>query len=62
MVKSFSEATDIITIDDDAVVKAVNWLVNQQNPNGTFNEPGKVLHKAMQVSAKGINYEKGCTE
>ncbi|XP_021365550.1 CD109 antigen-like isoform X1 [Mizuhopecten yessoensis] len=48
VVKSFAEASDMITIDNEAVVKAVGWLVDQQNPNGTFNEPGKVLHKAMQ--------------
>ncbi|XP_060084301.1 CD109 antigen-like [Ylistrum balloti] len=48
VVKSFAEASDMINIDNDAVVKAVQWLVDQQNINGTFNEPGKVLHKAMQ--------------
>ncbi|XP_069129864.1 CD109 antigen-like isoform X2 [Argopecten irradians] len=48
VVKSFAEASDMITIDNDAVVKAVSWLVDQQNPNGTFKEPGKVLHSAMQ--------------
>ncbi|XP_033742010.1 pregnancy zone protein-like isoform X2 [Pecten maximus] len=48
VVKSFAEAFDMITIDNRTVVRAVQWLVKQQNPNGTFNEPGKILHKAMQ--------------
>ena len=49
VVKSFVQAKPYIFIDDDVVIKAVNWLVSQQNPNGTFKEPGRVIHKEMQV-------------
>lgn len=49
VVKSFSQASDFITIDENVVQKAVTWLVSQQNENGTFREPGRVLHKEMQV-------------
>lgn len=49
VVKSFSQAADFITIDENVVQKAVTWLVSQQNENGTFREPGRVLHKEMQV-------------
>lgn len=48
VVKSFSQASDFITIDENVVQKAVTWLVSQQNENGTFREPGRVLHKEMQ--------------
>nr|XP_022323516.1 CD109 antigen-like isoform X2 [Crassostrea virginica] len=48
VVKSFSQAADFITIDENVVQKAVTWLVSQQNENGTFREPGRVLHKEMQ--------------
>ncbi|XP_048777079.1 CD109 antigen-like isoform X2 [Ostrea edulis] len=51
VVKSFSEAYDFITIDEEVVKKAVTWLVSQQNNNGTVREPGRVLHKEMQGSS-----------
>lgn len=48
--KSFAQAKQYIFIDDELVLKALEWLVKQQNETiGTFDEPGKVLHKAMQV-------------
>ena len=47
--KSFSEASEFIDMDEENIYNAVSWLVLQQNDTGVFNEPGKVLHKAMQV-------------
>ena len=29
----------------------MQWIVEQQNRDGSFNEPGMILHKAMQVSS-----------
>jgi CD109 antigen len=50
VVKSFAQAKQYIFIDDKLVLKALDWLVLQQDEIiGTFKEPGKVLHKAMQV-------------
>ena len=50
VVKSFAQAKQYIFIDDKLVLKALDWLVLQQDETiGTFKEPGKVLHKAMQV-------------
>ncbi|XP_061165105.1 CD109 antigen-like [Saccostrea echinata] len=48
VVKSFSQALGFITIDENVVKKAVTWLVSQQNENGTFREPGRVLNNRMQ--------------
>ena len=58
VIKSFAQAYDIITIDDDGVMKAVQWIVEQQDRDGSFNEPGRVLHKAMQVSSESS--DKSC--
>lgn len=49
VVKSFAQASPFITIDEGAVLKAIDWMVLYQNENGSFREPGRVLHKAMQV-------------
>lgn len=46
------QAKPYIFIDDAVINKAIEFLMTQQNVNGTFNEPGRVLHKAMQVLAK----------
>ncbi|KAK3579106.1 hypothetical protein CHS0354_022127 [Potamilus streckersoni] len=48
VLKSFVQARPYIYVDDNVNHKAVDWLLTQQNKNGTFNEPGKVLHKEMQ--------------
>ncbi|KAK3607708.1 hypothetical protein CHS0354_016732 [Potamilus streckersoni] len=48
VLKSFVQARTYIYIDNDVINKAVDWLLKQQNINGTFNEPGQVLHKEMQ--------------
>ncbi|XP_062603689.1 CD109 antigen-like isoform X2 [Saccostrea cucullata] len=53
VVKSFSQASGFITIDENVVKKAVTWLISQQNENGTFREPGRVLHKEMQGGSAG---------
>jgi CD109 antigen len=50
VLKSFVQAKPYIFVDDDVINKAVDFLIDQQNADGTFREPGNVLHKAMQVT------------
>ena len=52
VLKSFVQAKPYIFVDDGVINKAVNWLIERQTQDGTFDEPGKVLHKAMQVTAE----------
>nr|XP_039257930.1 CD109 antigen-like [Styela clava] len=36
-------------IEESKVNRAINFILKQQNKDGTFKEPGKVIHKDMQV-------------
>lgn len=49
VLKSFVQAKPYIFVDDDVIHKTIDWILKNQNDNGTFREPGKVLHKEMQV-------------
>ncbi|CAK8680732.1 unnamed protein product [Clavelina lepadiformis] len=35
-------------VEERIIAQALSFLVSQQNPDGTFREPGKVLHADMQ--------------
>ncbi|XP_077965467.1 CD109 antigen-like isoform X4 [Styela clava] len=35
-------------IEESKVNRAINFILKQQNKDGTFNEPGRVIHKDMQ--------------
>ncbi|KAK3099338.1 hypothetical protein FSP39_002832 [Pinctada imbricata] len=48
VLKSFAQAKDAIIIDTKVMKDAVKWILRQQNENGSFNESGIVIHKAMQ--------------
>lgn len=50
VMKCFRQAKDFIDIDQGVLDAAVNWLNNQKNREGMFNEPGRVIHSEMQVS------------
>lgn len=50
VLKSFVQARPNIQIDDKIILNAVKFLISQQTTEGTFNEPGRVIHKEMQVS------------
>ncbi|CAC5407218.1 CD109 [Mytilus coruscus] len=55
VIKSFSQAVSFTYIDLNVITKAVQWIIEQQETSGAFNEPGIVLHKEMQggsVSSK----------
>jgi len=48
VVRSFHQANEFIEIDEDVMSHALEWLARQQKPDGSFDEPGEVHHKAMQ--------------
>ena len=50
MVKTFHQAKRQIFIDDEVLKKAMNWMISHQASDGRFPEPGRVIHKDMQVS------------
>lgn len=54
VVKSFHQAKSFIFIDDDTIKRAVDWMITRQNSDGSFPEPGRVIHKDMQVSDSHI--------
>ncbi|XP_033116725.1 CD109 antigen-like [Anneissia japonica] len=53
VVKSFVQAQEYIFIDYKLVEKAVNWLLTQQNEDGSFREPGKICNRNMQGGVSG---------
>lgn len=53
--KSFRQAAPHITIDEEVVAKALDWLSRTQAGDGSFQEKGSVCHKEMQGgSSKGV--------
>ncbi|XP_064609177.1 LOW QUALITY PROTEIN: CD109 antigen-like [Liolophura sinensis] len=48
VVKSFHQAKSFIFIDDDTIKRAVDWMITRQNSDGSFPDPGRVIHKNMQ--------------
>ncbi|KAK3607700.1 hypothetical protein CHS0354_016724 [Potamilus streckersoni] len=48
VIKSFVQASPLIYIDPALATKAIDWLLRQANENGTFLEPGRVIHAEMQ--------------
>lgn len=54
VMKSFSQAKRYIYIDDAELQKTATWILRQQREDGTFNEPGRVIHKAMQVHVYAV--------
>ncbi|XP_046546347.1 CD109 antigen-like isoform X2 [Haliotis rubra] len=52
VVKSFMEASDMVYISEDVIVKAVDWILAQQNSDGSFPEKHALYHKDMQGGVK----------
>lgn len=53
VVKSFSQAKEFVDIiENSKIEKSVEWLINQQDTDGSFNEPGNVIHRDMQGGVK----------
>lgn len=53
--KAFKQAAAYIPIEDRIINEALQWLSNNQAPNGSFPEVGRVSHRDMQGgAAKGL--------
>lgn len=50
VIKTFHQAKKHIFIDDKTLVRTIEWMLTKQKPDGSFPEPGRVIHKDMQVS------------
>lgn len=48
VLKSFIQAKPYVEVDQKVIDKSIEWLLQRQNPDGSFSEPGEVHHKAMQ--------------
>nr|XP_022294895.1 CD109 antigen-like [Crassostrea virginica] len=48
IVKSFHQAKPLIFIDDEILQRAIDWMISRQNGDGSFPEPGRVVHKELQ--------------
>uniref|UniRef100_A0A8C4RNQ4 CD109 molecule n=1 Tax=Erpetoichthys calabaricus TaxID=27687 RepID=A0A8C4RNQ4_ERPCA len=53
VLKCFLQARPFIFIDPMVLEKTTAWLVKQQNFNGAFNEPGRVIHTELQGGHNG---------
>ncbi|XP_052893248.1 CD109 antigen-like [Anopheles moucheti] len=49
--KSFQQAAQHITIEEDVIDMALGWLSKVQSPDGAFPEVGSICHKDMQGGA-----------
>ncbi|RUS86836.1 hypothetical protein EGW08_005432, partial [Elysia chlorotica] len=49
----FHQAKAHVFVDENVIKRAINWMVRQQAANGSFPEPGRVIHKDMQGQAAG---------
>ncbi|MBN1191636.1 MAG: hypothetical protein JXA46_17925 [Dehalococcoidales bacterium] len=47
VLKCFSEAKDLIYIDDQVLGSASEWILNHQNPDGSFDQVGFIHHKEI---------------
>jgi CD109 antigen len=45
---SFYLAKDYVTVDENVIQQAINFVIANQNPDGSFVEPGRVIHVDMQ--------------
>ncbi|XP_063439370.1 CD109 antigen-like isoform X2 [Mytilus trossulus] len=53
VMKSFAQASKFIFIDDKVLVEAKDAIMSQSNRDGSFNEPGNVIHKDMMTGTSG---------
>jgi CD109 antigen len=55
VLKSFSQARDLIFIDDAILDEAIDWLESHQNSDGSFEPVGFVHHQEMLGGLNGKN-------
>ncbi|KAJ8305159.1 hypothetical protein KUTeg_017294 [Tegillarca granosa] len=48
VVKSFHQAKKHVLIDDSTILKALDWILYRQQPDGSFYEPGNVIHSELK--------------
>ncbi|KAJ8270954.1 hypothetical protein GJAV_G00121140 [Gymnothorax javanicus] len=53
VLRCFQQARPFILIDPGVLKRTVAWLVRQQERDGAFNEPGVVIHTALQGGLDG---------
>ncbi len=53
VLKSFSQAKDLIYIDEDVLTEAAEWITAHQNPDGSFDPIGFVHHQDMVGGVQG---------
>ncbi|ESO93728.1 hypothetical protein LOTGIDRAFT_209261 [Lottia gigantea] len=51
VLRTFIEASAHIYVDDRILSKTAAYLISNQNPDGTFREPGRVIHKELKGSS-----------
>lgn len=53
MLRCFLQAQQFIFIDTAILLRATNWLRAQQQVDGSFVEPGRVIHTELQGGLDG---------
>ncbi|XP_016098299.1 CD109 antigen-like [Sinocyclocheilus grahami] len=53
VLRCFLQAQDFISIDPMVMQRTAYWLLAHQNPDGSFNEPGRVIHTELQGGLNG---------
>jgi CD109 antigen len=55
VVRYFAEAKAYISIDDNVLTRAMDWLVSKQSENGRFTEVGKgVIYELQSEASEGV--------
>ena len=55
VVRSFVSAQQYIYIDDNVVNQAAHWMFGQQLPDGSFRDPGRLIHTEMKGGVANRN-------
>lgn len=53
MLRCFLQAQQLIFIDTVILLRTTNWLRAQQRADGSFVEPGRVIHTELQGGLDG---------
>lgn len=53
VLRCFLQAQDFISIDPMVMQRTAYWLSVQQDPDGSFREPGRVIHTELQGGLDG---------
>lgn len=53
VLRCFLQARTFIPIDPTVMLGTALWLQSQQNPDGSFREPGYVIHSELQGGLDG---------